>query len=119
MKTKPPGPATRPGLPPPPAPTARDANPWTMSSGASSRSGATAQHEGAGRRFRPDRSRARPGGERPLRVVPFAILGLIAAAGVNLALQATREGDPESAVGAALVVLLIAFVLFRRLSRKR
>jgi len=120
MKTKFPGANDKPALPPPPAPPARDANPWTISD-APAAGRATAQQSPTTRRrrFEPDLSRARPGRERPTRFMPLAVLLFIAGAGVNLALQALREGNVEAAMGALVVVGLVAFVLVRRLVAKR
>jgi hypothetical protein len=47
--------------------------------------------------------------------MPLAVLLFIAGAGVNLALQALRDGNVEAAIGALIVVGLVAFVLVRRL----
>jgi len=119
MKTKFPGATDKPTLPPPPAPTARDANPWTISDAPGTGRATAAQGPAARRRrFEPDRSRARPGRERPARFMPFAVLIFIAGAGVNLALQALREGNVEAAIGALVIVGLVAFVLVRRLVTK-
>jgi hypothetical protein len=120
MKTKFPGAGDKPPLPPPPAPPARDANPWTISDAAGT--GRTPAAPGPAtrrRRFEPDLSRARPARERPVRFMPLAVLLFIAGAGVNLALQALREGNVEAAIGALVVVGLVAFVLVRRFVAKR
>jgi len=120
MKTKFPGATDKPTLPPPPAPTARDANPWTISDvPGAGRASAPQAPTGRRRRFEPDRSRARPGHERPARFMPFAVLIFIAGAGVNLALQALREGNVEAAIGALVVVGLVAFVLVKRLVARK
>lgn len=120
MKTKPPGAHDKSTLPPPPAPPARDANPWTISDvpGAGRATGPRGEPVRR-RRFEPDLSRARPGRERPVRFMPLAVLLFIAGAGVNLALQALREGNVEAAIGALVVVGLVAFVLVRRLVARK
>jgi hypothetical protein len=120
MKTKFPGANDKPTLPPPPAPPSRDANPWTISDVPGAGRATAAQGPATRkRRFEPDRSRARPGRERPTRFMPLAVLLFIAGAGVNLALQALRAGNEEAAIGALIIVGLVAFVLVRRLATRK
>jgi len=121
MKTRPPRAAQQTGLPPPPAPPARDANPWTMSGTAgaapqSSRPAAprgnqrTARGAGGGRSPVPGRDGRR-------RWVPVMILLFIAGTGVQLAIQALESGDVEAAVGALVILAMAALIAWRRLNR--
>jgi hypothetical protein len=119
MKTRPPKAAQQTGLPPPPAPTARDANPWPMSgpTGASPQSSRQPAPRGIQRAARGGRSPA-PSRDGQRRWVPVAILLFIAGTGVQLAMQALESGDVEAAVGALVILAMAALIAWRRLSRK-
>jgi hypothetical protein len=108
------------GLPPAPAPTARDANPWQMSAGAGGK-----QHE-------PRHPRAPGWPPRPrtpqqvaasrkqgMPWIPLLILFFIAGTVMQFAVQALRHGDFEAAVAAILMLLLVAFVALRRIRKGR
>ena len=121
MKTRPSRTAqSRSGLPPPPAPTARDANPWKLSS----------PPEAAPHEPRHPRAPGWPPAPRPARDptshrsgrlpwIPFLILFFIGASGVQLAIRAIEAGEVESAVGALVIVGMVAFMAVRRLAAKR
>lgn len=119
MKTRPPKAAQQTGLPPPPAPTARDANPWPMSSltGAAPQPSRQPAPRGIQRAARGGRSPA-PSRDGQRRWVPVAILLVIAGTGVQLAMQALESGDFEAAIGALVILAMAAFIAWRRLSRK-
>lgn len=106
-------------LPPPPAPTSRDANPWSISTvptGAPpERPERAATHPRLPRRDA--RGPAEPRGERN-RWMPATILFFVAGAGLKLAIEALESGDLDSAVGAFVFVAMAAFVLWRRMKRK-
>lgn len=91
MKTRPADDQRNQGLPPPPAPTSRDANPWSLST----------QAKGA-----------RPG-RRRVRGMPLAIMVVIAGAGVQQSLAALEEGDVTAAIGGLVIVLFVVFVALR------
>jgi hypothetical protein len=106
-------------LPPPPAPTSRDANPWPISTVPkgvpAERPERAAPHP---RRPRRDaRGPAEPRGERD-RWLPATIMFFVAGAGLKLAIEALESGDLESAVGAFVFVAMAAFFLWRRMKRK-
>lgn len=84
------------GLPPPPAPTSSDANPWSLSTPAKS---------------------AQPG-RRRVRWVPLAILVVIASAGVQQSVGALEEGDVNAAIGGLVIVLFVVFVALRVVLRR-
>jgi hypothetical protein len=103
-------------LPPPPAPTARDANPWRLPE-------LDRQPRRAPNPRRPLRRAARAAQDRPRRrvlqtVLPLAFFALILAVALR---EAARSGDFQEMVGVALPLLLLAvFVVTRlRASRRR
>lgn len=138
MKTRRRSTGTSPGLPPPPAPTARDANPWSISSQEprhaaaretglspfSKRSG----DEKSGRSVSlpstvatPKRSREHlVPGSRPRRLPLFALVvpATIALAALLGAVRALESGDYRAAVGPLIAVGFAAFVLLRVLRRR-
>lgn len=97
-------------LPPPPAPTARDANPWQVS-------GAPAP----ARRAR--MPQARDAGSRPARSAlrHLVAIGIVAFIAVSGAVEALRGGEPEKLIGVAFTVfiLLIFFLARQRSARRR
>lgn len=108
------------GLPPPPAPTARDANPWQMSSGAG---GSRPEPRGAGEpgwpplRGAPRRSPAAREPRTPW--IPLLILLAVLGAGVRTAIDALSEGDVETAIAALVIFAVVAVVGLRRLLKQR
>jgi hypothetical protein len=119
MKTRSSDEQVRQGLPPPPAPTASDANPWQMS-------------PPAGGSKREPRHRAAPGwppaprtpGQRARRRsrslwVPLLILFTIAGTGVQMVIRALAEGDFETAIGALVILAVVAVVALRRILKNR
>ena len=121
MKTRSRDATTTPGLPPPPAPTSRDANPWTMGeSRAPERSGIppSAQAPERPRRF-PTKP---PGTTAPRRrpaAVPLVILAFIAMTALGLVADALESGNIEEAIGPIVAVVFVAFMIFRQLRRRR
>jgi len=107
-------------LPPPPAPTARDANPWTLPAGDAPAT-RVPRHPRAPNwpEGTPEHRRVSP--ESPVRRpwVPLAVLGFVAATGVQMALLAFARGDVESAVGALLLLGMVLLVAVRLLRRAR
>lgn len=119
MKTRPPDAAARPGLPPPPAPTARDANPWSMSPEAVV-TPRTRPHPRA-----PDRPRGavEATGKDPrraprTRLVPLAVLLFVAGLGVQMVLVALERGEWEGAIGALVMLAMVALMVVRALRRR-
>jgi hypothetical protein len=90
------------GLPPPPAPTARDANPWTLSTPVARATAAAPETPRAARR-------------RRLAWLPLAIAGLVAATALRGAIEAFAAGDVEAAIGPLVLVTFAAVVAWRRL----
>jgi hypothetical protein len=92
-------------VPPPPAPTSRDANPWEMSaSRVASRPPSI-----------PPSSRQQVG----LRWLPFAIIGGVFIAVGGNALESLRRGDVIGALVPLVFVGFIAFGALRNLLRRR
>jgi len=119
MKTRSPETAQQSGLPPPPAPTARDANPWPMTAPPEAKQHAS-QPRVPGRKGgsrSPDKTVAHR--ERRSHWIPLAILVFVAGAGVQQAIKAIGEGDVETAIVALVFVAMAAFVLMRRVKRKK
>jgi len=115
-------------LPPPPAPTSRDANPWAMP-GARPTAGSPRLRIDPVRVSLPKNPRVLrdlpvpgPGSpvERkgsPLRWVPIAILGLVFLAVANTARDAFRSGDVAGALIPLVVVAVVAAGFFRALRK--
>jgi hypothetical protein len=116
------------GLPPPPAPTARDANPWTMpdtgNSGTGGPAGARpgtlpASEPGAPRHPRfPVRQVPYPKPRKP-PVVPVLILAVAAIVALGAAFRALAAGAVEDAIGPMIVFLFVAFIAVRMLRGRR
>jgi hypothetical protein len=125
MKTRSRDATTTPGLPPPPAPTSRDANPWSIGEvHAPPRTGippsAKAPADAPGR---PSRFPTKPPGSiRPRRrvaAVPLVILGFIAMTAIGLVADALESGDLQGAIGPIFAVVFVAFMIFRLLRSRR
>ncbi len=114
MKTRPNEPPAKSGLPPPPAPTARDANPWAMSSSA----GGPPTSPPLRRRAQPDPSRSVPSHRRPLQAAPLLVLVFMASMGLRLAVQSWRDQDYAGMFAALAILSMVAFMFWRR-SRPR
>jgi hypothetical protein len=125
MKTRSRDATTTPGLPPPPAPTSRDANPWSIGEvHAPQRTGippsakAPAEAPGRPRRF-PTQP---PGTLKPRRraaAVPLVILAFIAMTAIGLVVDAFESGQLEEAIGPIIAIVFVAFMIFRQLRRRR
>ena len=121
MKTRPPDAAGKPALPPPPAPTSRDANPWSMSSGAIAPA-RTRPHPRAPERPQGATGAAGTGPRHASRTrwMPLAVLLFIAGLGVQMVLVGLERGEWEAAIGALVMLAMVALMVvrvFRRRSR--
>lgn len=118
MKTRNRDTNTTPGLPPPPAPTSRDANPWSMAEArAPDRKG---QSPSAATPSRPTRFPTKPPSRvEPRRrpVVPLVILAFMAATAIGLVADALRSGSFEEAIGPVVTVVFVAFMIWRAVTR--
>jgi hypothetical protein len=117
MKTRSNEPPATHGLPPPPAPPARDANPWAMSSSAGGPP-ASPPASPPRRRAQPDLSRSVPSHRRPLQAAPLLVLVFMASLGVRLAFDAWRDQDYAGMFAALAILSMVAFMIWRR-SRPR
>jgi hypothetical protein len=100
-------------LPPPPAPTSRDANPWPMPDQASQRSSPNRLGvRRAGKNVLGKWPVAKPGAAPPAmpeRRKPFALIPVLIVAGfLGFAINAARDAAAEGNLAAAIVPLLIA-----------
>jgi hypothetical protein len=127
MKTRSRDTTTTPGLPPPPAPTSRDANPWSMGEGrAPDRTGippsahaqAPTQAPARPRRF-PTKPPETIKGRRRGAALPLVVLGFIAMFAVGLVAEALESGDVAEAIGPIVAVVFVAFMIVRQLRRRR
>ena len=119
MKTRSPDQQPGHGLPPPPAPPARDANPWQMSSGAGGQRQAPRHARAPGWLRRPGSPQPGPAGrKRRLSWVPLLVMLFIAGAAVQLAIAALAERD-AGALAAAIVMLVLTGFAGLRLIGKR
>ena len=116
---------TTPGLPPPPAPTSRDANPWSMGEvHAPDRGGIppTAQAQ-AQAPARPRRFPTKPPETRKPRrrgaALPLVILSFIAMIAIGLVADALESGQLVEAIGPVIAVVFVAFMIVRQLRRRR
>lgn len=120
MKTRSSDEQVRQGLPPPPAPTASDANPWQMSppSGGS-------KHEARHPRAPGGPPAPRTPGQRTRRRssslpwLPLLILFAIVGTGMQTAIRALWEGEVEKAIGALVIFAVLAVVALRRILKRR
>lgn len=107
-----------PGMPPPPAPTSRDANPWSMGEPqAPDRKG---QPPAAATPRRPTRFPTKPPSSvEPRRrpVVPLVILAFIAMTAIGLVADALKSGSFEDAIGPIVTVVFVAFMIWRAVTR--
>jgi hypothetical protein len=115
---------TTPGLPPPPAPTSRDANPWSMGEvHAPDRAGippaAKAQPQAP---ERPRRFPAKPPDTRKPRrrgaALPLVVLSFIAMIAIGLVADALESGNLAEAIGPVIAVVFVAFMIVRQLRRR-
>jgi hypothetical protein len=128
MKTRSQDRDTTHGLPPPPAPTARDANPWTYGGGGQPRAAVppgvpTSAPPGVppGKQHRPRfpaRQVEHPKPRQP-PVVPLLILAVLALVPLGAALRALAAGAVDEAIGPLIAVGFIAFMAWRRLRSRR
>jgi hypothetical protein len=108
------------GLPPPPAPTARDANPWPMSSGAGAKRHEPRHPRAPGWPPQPRASQPGTAGRRPATPwIPLLILFFVLGTGLQVAIRALAEGDVETAIGALVVCAAVAVVAVGRIFRRR
>lgn len=120
MKTRPPDAAGKPALPPPPAPTSRDANPWPMSSGSAAPS-RVRRHPRMPDvpRGTPAPAGADPRRPRRTRWMPLAVLLFIAGLGVQMVLVALERGEWQGAIGALVMLAMVALMVVRLVRRRR
>ena len=107
------------GLPPPPAPTARDANPWPLSQGAGGRAHEPRHPRAPG--WPPRRGSPKPGPAGSKRRTPWIrmlYLFVIAGVAMQFAIRAMRHGDVGAAIDAIVLLLILAFAALRW-NRKR
>lgn len=98
-------------LPPPPAPTARDANPWSVTGAPQ-----------APRRVPAIRAvRRRDPGTRKLRegMRNLLALGIVAFIIVSAALEALRGGGPEALIGMVFPLLIVGILFLARRHKSR
>jgi len=120
MKTRSSDPQLGHGLPPPPAPPARDANPWQMSSGARGARYEPRHPRAPGWPPQPDAARPDPVGRSPRTPwIPVLVLFAILGSGVQLAIRALGSGEVEKAIGALLIFAVVAVVGLRRLLKRK
>jgi hypothetical protein len=120
MKTRRRDTGTTTGLPPPPAPPSRDANPWTIPGPDAPRAparpaGATASP--SPKRF-PGGPSARPGPRR-MPVFALLVLGVIAFVALGGAVHEIGSGNYADAVGPLLAVAFAAFVVWKQARGRR
>jgi hypothetical protein len=118
MKTRNRDANTTPGLPPPPAPTSRDANPWSM--GGTQVPDRKAPPPAAATPGRPTRfPTGPPSSVEPRRrpVVPLVILAFVAATALGLVADALKSGRLEDAIGPVVTVVFVAFMIWRAVTR--
>jgi len=113
MKTRSKEPPAKSGLPPPPAPPSRDANPWAMTSSTGGPPTSPLR-----RRAQPDPSRSAPSPRRPLQAAPLLVLIFMASMGLRLGFQAWRDQDYAGMFAALAILSMVAFMFWRR-SRPR
>lgn len=120
MKVRPRGESSSAGLPPPPAPPARDANPWQMPQGVDGQQ-REPRHPRAPRGSPPGRvPRQAPAARRRGKTwAPLLILFVVAGTVMQLAIRALHDGDVEGAVGAIVMLMMVAFVVVRRVMKRK
>ena len=125
MKTRSRDTTTTPGLPPPLAPTSRDANPWSLGetpsphrTGIPPSAQAQAQTPARPPRFPikpPDTIKPRRRGV----ALPLVILSVIAMIAIGLVADALESGRLEEAIGPIVAVAFVAFMIVRQLRGRR
>ena len=107
-------------LPPPPAPTASDANPWPVSAPTGGARHGPRHPRAPGWPPAPrtpgQRIQRRP---RSLPWIPLLVLFAIAGAGVQAAIRALAEGDVETAIGALVMLAVLAVFALRRILKNK
>jgi hypothetical protein len=111
-------------LPPPPAPTARDANPWSYGRGEKPRAAVPSGVPSGmtpGKPHRPRFPARQVEHPKPRRrpVVPLLILAVVAVMPLGAALRALAAGEVDEAIGPLIAVGFIAFMACRGLRRRR
>jgi len=116
------------GLPPPPAPPARDANPWTVSSDGLSDAGrrpggppgapVDLLSRTTGQKRFPVRQVPQPKPRKP-SIVPLAIFAIAVLIPLGAAVRALGAGALAEAIGPLFALLFIAFIAIRILRRRR
>jgi len=123
MKTRSRDTTTTPGLPPPPAPTSRDANPWSMGEVHAPDRGGIPPAAQAQAPVRPGRFPIKPPDTvRPRRraaAVPLVVLAFIAMIAIGLVTDALESGNLEEAIGPIVAVVFVAFMIVRQLRGRR
>lgn len=112
---------TTPGLPPPPAPTSRNANPWSVGdTHAPDRTGIPPSAKDPVRSHRfPTKSPETIEPRRRPAFVPLAILAFIAMTAIGLVADALESGSIEEAIGPILALVFVVFMIFRQLRGRR
>lgn len=121
MKTRSQDRTTTHGLPPPLAPTARDANPWTLGGSDKPRAAVPPVVPPVvqpGRPRFPARQVQHPK-PRKSPVVPLLIFAVVALVPLGAALRALGAGSVEEAIGPLIAVGFIAFMAWRALRSRR
>lgn len=106
-------------LPPPPAPVARDANPWPMPGGPGTPRLARADRPPPARQPLP--SSAPPSSSRHglSRIVPIAVFLAVLGSIASGAFEALRRGDRIGAIVPLIVLGIVAAGLWRSIRRAR
>ena len=119
MKTSQRETGTKAGLPPPPAPPSRDANPWTMSGPDDPRAHGPGVLREPGRQRRFPVKPVSPVQPRKRPVVPMLIFAFIAALAIAGAVRALEWRGVEAAAGPILLVAFVLFIFLRRRRKRR
>lgn len=116
------------GLPPPLAPTARDANPWTLGGGEKPRAAVPPRVPPAvppgvppGKPHRPRFPARQVEHPKPRKspVVPMMIFAVVTLVPLGAALRALGAGSVEEAIGPLIAVGFIVFMAYRALRSRR
>ena len=124
MRTKQRESSGTPGLPPAPAPPARDANPWPMSAQSEAASKRhprvrEAVSKAASRRDQPGVNASPPAGGQRLSWLPYLMLVFVVATSLRIAIEAFEAGNVEAAIGPLVAIAFAAFFIWRRTRRRR
>lgn len=108
-------------LPPPPAPTSRDANPWPISGQPDARRLPRWRETlpASGEPRASWRSTSPVAGNTGRRGLPVVALGAMAAVAAAVAVTAIEAGDPREAIGPLLMLAFVGFAAWRHLAAKR